>query len=141
MANWDNHFRQAKHNEALAGQLEATSDLRHWDWLITTAFYAAVHYVEAAFFFISDIVHTETACLNGDKHAFRTRGVRSNLGNECWRSYRKLQEASYNVRYLALANTQPLDIAIKYYSLNDAKDLYNLHLAKVRQCVEAKLAQ
>ena len=123
MANWDNHLRQAEHNKNLAAQLETDSNLRHWDWLITIDFYSAVHYVESAFFF-TDIVHTETACQDGDKHAFRSQNVRKHLGNECWRSYRKLQQASYNVRYLALANAQPTDIAIKYYSLNDAKNMH-----------------
>lgn len=141
MANWDNHLRQAEHNERLAAQLNADLQLRHWDWLITIAFYAAVHYVEAAFFFIDEIVHTETACKDTDRHAFRATQVRHHLGDGCWRSYRKLQIASYNVRYLALAEQQPANTAIQYYPLDEARRFYTMHLAQVRQTVKDRLAQ
>lgn len=140
MANWDNHLKQAQHNERLAAQMEANPDLKHWDWLITIAFYAAVHYVEAAFFF-TNIGHTEQACQDGDMHAFRARNVQVHLDKDSWKSYRKLQNASYNVRYLALAQQQPTDIAIHYYSLADAKQFFTTHLAQVRETVLKKLAQ
>jgi hypothetical protein len=139
MANYLDHLNQAEHNESFAAQLDANPNLQHWDWLITVAFYAAVHYVEALFFFHNDIVHTELACPEHDKHAFRARKVRALLGDKCWRSYRKLQDASYNARYLAFA--QPTKIAVQYYSRNDAKNMYSIHLATMRDAVKQQLAR
>jgi hypothetical protein len=137
MANLLDHLNQAEHNESFAAQLDGDPDLRYWDWLITVAFYAAVHYVEALFFVHREIGHTETACPDLDRHAFRARKVKDLLGTKCWRSYRKLQDSSYNVRYLDLA--KPTKIAVQYYSRNDAKNMYSTHMAKVRDAVKQEL--
>ena len=136
MANLPDHLNQAKHNETLAEKLIA-EDLRHWDWLITIAFYAAVHYAEAVFFI--EFGHTETACRTGDKHAYRARKVKELFGGECWRSYRKLQTSCYNVRYLGLADRKPGEIAVRYYSLEQAKQMYNDDLTKFREAALGKL--
>lgn len=139
MANLLDHLEQAKHNESFAAQLDADPGLQHWDWLITVAFYAAVHYVEALFFMHSDIVHTQSACTGHDKHAFRASKVKDLLGTGCWRSYRKLQTSSYNARYLAFA--QPAKIAVQYFSRDDAKRMYSVNLSNVRNAVLAELGK
>jgi hypothetical protein len=140
MANLRNHLDQAEHNKSFAAQLDADPALSHWDWLITVAFYAAVHYVEALFFLDPDIGHTEEACPDGlSEHAYRAGKVKDLLGKDCWKSYRNLQNASYNVRYLGLAQKQPANIAVDYYSCDDAKRMYSVHLSIVRNAVQAEL--
>ncbi len=140
MANLLDHLKQAEHNKSFAEELDVNPDLRHWDWLITAAFYAAVHYVEALFFLDPGIVHTEEACPDSvTEHAYRAGKVKELLGNECWKSYRNLQDASYNVRYLGLARKRPAKIAIDYYTRDDAKRMYSVHLSKVRDAVRVEL--
>ncbi len=142
MANYPNHWRQAQHNEAFAAELAGHDPLPYLDWLITVSFYAAVHYAEALFFFQEGIVHTESACPDQmSQHAFRMRKIREILGKQCWKSYRKLQVSSYNVRYLGLAQEKPADIAVQYYSLQDAKRMYSVHLRKVRDAIQQELDQ
>lgn len=141
MANLLNHLNQAKHNEIFAKQLDADTRLIHWDWLITVSFYAAVHYLEALFFVHSDIVHTELACVTGDLHAFRAAKVRQLLGRDCWKSYRRLLDASYNVRYLGLADREPDKLAVDYYSSDEARRMYRVHLSKVRDAVMKVLSR
>ena len=63
----------------------------------------------------------------------------SYLGNRCWKCYRKLQNATYNVRYLGLARARPLEIAVQYYSRDDAQRMYSTDLAIVREEVKASL--
>jgi len=65
MANLTDHLDQARHNEKLAQNLLNDPDLQHWDWLITIAFYTAVHYAEAVFFV--NFGHTESTCTTHNK--------------------------------------------------------------------------
>lgn len=141
MADLLDHIKQAKHNQGFAEQLDRDQGLRHWDWLITIAFYSAIHYVEA-FFVTTSIGHTEKACRNENQHSFRQQTVRTFLGHNCWKSYRKLQDASYYVRYLAHAiSKQKPGIAVTYYSRRDASDMLKLELKNIREAVEAELAK
>jgi hypothetical protein len=139
MANYRNHLRQARHNEAFAAQLAADKSLPYFDWLITVCFYAAVHYAEALFYFQPEIQHTESACpVDEERHAYRARMLRRTAGEQCYRSYRKLRDASYNVRYLGLAMQRPNDIAVHYYTLADAQRMFSDALANVRIAVESR---
>lgn len=140
MANYPIHLRQARHNEAFAAQLAADTALPFFDWLITVCFYAAVHYAEALFYFQPGIVHTESACPAGEvRHAYRARMLRQIAGHKCWHSYRKLLDASYNVRYLGLAMQHPNQIAVQYYTRADARRMYSEMLANVREAAQSHL--
>lgn len=48
MANKSQHLVKAQRNEDLARRLGTESPLQYPDWAITTAFYSALHYFEAA---------------------------------------------------------------------------------------------
>jgi hypothetical protein len=140
MANLVDHMNQAEHNQELAEQLDQDQSLQHWDWLITISFYAAVHYVEAFLEGVPSIGHTETACKKNNLHAFRKKAVLKHLGRDCFRSYRDLLEASYAVRYLgrAIKHRKP-GIATTYYTRQDASEMLNKDLKKIREAVEAKI--
>jgi len=141
MANLPDHLQQAEHNESFAAQLYQDGHLQHWDWLITVCFYAAVHYAEALFFACSAFVHTESVPDGKDRHAFREKGVLDILGRNCYKSYRRLRLSSHDVRYLGRSKQRPGQIAINYYSLDDARKMYDSVLPSVREAVLAKLKQ
>jgi len=132
-------LRQAEHNQEFAKSLDQQQNLKFWDWLITAAFYAAVHYVEAFFFTVNAIGHTEKAH-SQNPHKFRQHNVKEYLGIDCWKSYRKLQDASYNVRYLALATSKhKLGTATSYYKRKDASTFLVVDLKKIQETVTKKL--
>ncbi len=135
MADLCDHLRQAWHNEELAEKLATPSGLKYRDWLITIAFYAAVHYVEALFFTVDGIVHTERACPDHrSKHTFREGRVKEQLGKNPWESYRELSNASKIARYLPYAMGKP-GTGLDYYEDEDAKELFEHHLGTVRDAV------
>jgi hypothetical protein len=135
MADYYDHIRQAEHNEAL-GEILATQLQRYRDWLITVSFYAAIHYVEADFAEDPVIKHSETSKWEGETpHDCRQRLVKRKYGRDCWKSYRKLREASRDVRYLARAippRRKP-GTALDYYTQQDAEYFFRHHLKVVRE--------
>jgi hypothetical protein len=96
LADLPAHIKQAKHNQACASFLLVDPQSAFRDWAITTAFYAAVHYAEACFT-TCDIGHTPEGA---NAHAMRAAEIRTRA-SKAWVSYRKLQTASYELRYLA----------------------------------------
>lgn len=133
MADYLDHIHQAEHNEKFGEHL--LSQLPQFrDWLITVSFYAAIHYVEASFAQKPDIGHTETrAPEEVSQHQFRQEMVRREFGNECWKSYRKLRDASRNVRYLVLGLKGKPGIATDYYNLGDAGNFFRNDLRVVKR--------
>lgn len=135
MASEADHIAQAGHNEALAQEL--SNDLTYKDWLITVAFYAAIHYVEASLARDS-VGHSETARgrPNGmSLHAWREELVRRRgRSQQCWRSYRMLRNESTNARYLNL-QARGRGMAIAYYSDNDALAFFQNDLPNVKRGV------
>jgi hypothetical protein len=135
MASLIDHLRQAQHNEALAGDLDSPGGLKYRDWLITVAFYAAVHYVEALFTTVKTIGHTETACpASESRHRFRQEKVQTQLGKKPWESYRKLRIASEDVRYL-YSRFGKVGTGPDYYDCEDAKRFFRHDLKVVRDAV------
>lgn len=134
MASEADHIAQAEHNEALAQEL--SNDLTYKDWLITVAFYAAIHYVEASL--VRDSIgHSETDPRRPSRvslHEWRQMLVRSRCSQRCWTSYRTLRNESTNARYLRLWETRP-GIAVAYYSDNDALDFFQNDLPNVKRAV------
>lgn len=108
MASTQIHTNQARHNEKLAKKLLKTPFI---DWVCTTTFYAALHYVEAKFTGIPQIVHTETCYENKqyeikseDKrislHLFRELLIGKFFSDGVKARYRHLRTSSEAVRYL-----------------------------------------
>jgi hypothetical protein len=121
------HVAQAKHNEQCANFLLIQEHARYRDWAITAAFYAAVHLAEACFTTIPKTARTGSAADLADegKHTYRQRKIKE-LAFPAWRSYRKLQDASYNLRYLARSDWRA------YYNAEAARLLIQDHLPRVR---------
>lgn len=135
MASKNTHLAQAGHNQKLAKKL-ITGD--YYDWACTTAFYSALHYVEAKFYDIPEIVHSDEAYkrkrqfmreedINLGVHLFREVAL-SGKFPQLRASYRQLKEVSFQVRYL-----ENLDkVACDFISLDTAKNLVNNDLTKIK---------
>jgi hypothetical protein len=98
------HLQQARHNEALAKLL--AQDMTYRDWIITTSFYAALHYVEANF---AKRLGFHGEIHGGDiPHVWRLKVLddRTKFSFDCFRAYKKLYAASRHARYL-MENTLP----------------------------------
>ena len=137
MADLISHIDQAKHNEKCANLLlNNAPEFR--DWAITAAFYAAVHLVEACFASRDDIRHTEIAldrAKGEEMHGYRLRKVEKLAGKRAYRSYKKLYNASRDVRYLAKGSDKAL-LAIEYYDEEATRRLVQGDLSHVRTELE-----
>ena len=136
MASLQAHLRQAQHNEKLAQQLLVS--LEYKDWVITITFYAAIHYVEAAFFQNPKIVHTEISKprnYKGSYHDYRTKMIFENYPFEVWQSLRKLYEQSRIARYLYSPVERKFveESGQEYFSDNDVRNFFQKDLAIIRQ--------
>lgn len=88
MAPTEDHLEKAEHNERFADFLyEAKPDF--YDWVVTGAFYSAVHYVEAA---LARRQH------HSQSHQQRDEGVRLHL-RTIYHPYRQLKDLSMRARY------------------------------------------
>jgi predicted HD phosphohydrolase len=127
------HLTQAKHNLDCAAKFIRDTQCR--DWAITAAFYSAVHFAEAGFT-ATDIGHSDAKRPQDEEpHAYRERLVREKYGDICYKSYRKLRNASYNVRYLPDWRTR-LGTGLDYYSQTDAEKFLTIELPQVRQEIQ-----
>lgn len=129
MADLISHIQQAKHNKDCAAHFFEDNPSNR-DWAITAAFYSAVHYIEACFTSIQEIGHTEDACGNQEKHGFRTRMVRKHYP-VAWKSYRKLQDASYIVRYIVKDIPGKQRFSLAYYTADDAEKMLTTELENI----------
>ena len=96
------HVAAAKRNQATIDYLLASSD-EHLPWVVTVAFYKALHIVEAVFAADkrSPVPHT-------DDHKIRNRVLKTtNRYQQLWRMYRPLWEASLVARYLRIDDNAP----------------------------------
>ena len=133
MADLVDHVAQAKHNLDCATQFIRDTQCR--DWAITAAFYSAVHFAEAGFT-STNIGHSDAKRPQDEEpHAYRERLVREKYGDTCYRSYRKLRVASYNVRYLADWRSRT-GTGLDYYSQTDAEKFLTVELPQVRQEIQ-----
>lgn len=129
MASLIDHLHQAKHNAACAAKL--LNEKAYRDWAIPATFYAAIHFAEAGFT-ATDVGHSENKGAQADSpHDVREQLVREKFGNTCWRSYRKLREASRNVRYLPDWQIKS-GTALEYYQHTDAVRFLTEELPRVQ---------
>jgi hypothetical protein len=128
MAPYQAHLDQARHNTELAQYL--AQDMVYKDWVITAAFYAAVHYVEAAF---------AKRGWHGDQtggespHIWRLNQLRQRkeYPTDCWKAYKSLYESSRKVRYLLLWQ-ETSSVANSYYSDDDVRQFLTEDLQTIQ---------
>jgi hypothetical protein len=118
MASEQNHVAQARHNTSLAEDL--AHDMVYKDWIVTAAFYAAVHYVEAMFYRERQW-HTEKDRGGIPAHQWRVERLEAmtvggKIPHRCWLIYKNLQQASNQARYLELWETRGGKTAADYFS-------------------------
>ena len=136
MASLIDHLQQSKHNAACAAKL--LNEKVYRDWAITATFYAAIHFAEAGFS-ATDVGHSENRGGQADSpHDVRENLIREKFGRDCWRSYRKLREASRNVRYLPDWQTKS-GTALDYYQHKDAVKFLNEELPRIRSEIQKVL--
>jgi hypothetical protein len=141
VATWDVHLHQARHNTKLSDFLVgATQGVEFCDWAITTAFYSAVHSVEALVYFETER-HCETSIpldpATGRQqctpHTWREKVVENRFGRDLWIAYRHLREASESVRYLSNRSAAFLKVpAVQEYPLPKVKILLQASFARIR---------
>ena len=136
MSSLQAHLQQARHNESLARQLLAS--LEYKDWITTVTFYAAIHYVEAAFFQNPEIVHTETGITPnypGGYYGYRSDMILQYHSSEVYQSYHKLYQQSRIARYLYFPMAREfLEKPVQeYFSDDDVEGFFQKDLATIRQ--------
>jgi hypothetical protein len=96
MPSSDEHLAKAEHNERFT-RWGLRTRVKYYDWVLTGAFYAAVHYVEAVF---AQRNH------HSRKHADRDLGLGMYLP-WCYVPYRKLKDLSTIARYQCAIAASP----------------------------------
>jgi len=136
MSSYAAHWHQAKRNENLAAQL--LSDLTYKEWVVVTAFYSAVHYVEAALYMEPGVGHSDTSMPKGSSgsyHDHRQDLVLQHFSG-AWKSYSKLRYQSMVARYLTTSPGQFLQKPVEdYFSDRDVRDFVTRDLRNVQRGV------
>lgn len=84
----NNHYERWRHNRSLVSMLPSS----HCDWMLTGAFYAAVHAVESL------VAHDSLP--NHTSHEGRNRTLKNtNRYRKIWKHYHVLYNASLTTRY------------------------------------------
>jgi hypothetical protein len=101
MASPEAHIAKAKHNIKTIALL--SQDLTQKDWIVTVAFYAALHIVDTVLF------HTQTGYQqHGQSHDTRETIIKNNNKlQKIWDCYRPLLNQSIIARYLQGSKTPP----------------------------------
>jgi len=125
MPDFISHLNQSRHNEKCSSYLLINSEFR--DWVITTTFYAAIHFTEAAF--IAEYKAYKQAKLGQleieSLHEKREKIVLNLFGKKCYRIYRKLRNACKTVRYIESFTDADEIPSNSYYKLSDVEQLIN----------------
>ena len=101
MASPDAHLTKAKHNIKTIVLL--SQDLAEKDWIVTVAFYAALHIVDAVLFYTQKGFQR-----HGQSHDKREAIIKNDHRLEkIWDCYRPLQNHSIIARYLQGPKTPP----------------------------------
>ncbi|HEY5325673.1 MAG TPA: hypothetical protein VIJ27_01630 [Mucilaginibacter sp.] len=96
----------AKHNEALCNKLN--DEKVYFDWVVTTAFYSALHFSEYQLFPFSigpteypdfDVYYGVFKSLRDNKHDARKRLVYSNIHSKAGSAYNWLKDLCWTARY------------------------------------------
>jgi hypothetical protein len=107
MASPDAHITKAKHNIKTIVLL--SQDLDKKDWIVTVAFYSALHIVDAVLFYTQNGYNK-----HGRTHDKREEIIKSDRRlDKIWDYYRPLLNESIIARYLQGSKTPP-DIAVDF---------------------------
>jgi hypothetical protein len=87
----DSHLRQAQHNRDLISALDPATTI-FLDWIVTVAFYTALHRIEA--WFASKGLHFESHTQRDD-WLTKVKGLRQDI----WPRYKELEFQSRQARY------------------------------------------
>lgn len=133
MATREAHIDQAKHNRNFAKQLlQVAPEFR--DWAVIAAFYAAVHYVEACFYEVPAIKHSDH---RANPHNFRKVELAKCSSKELYLHYNLLFEAAHKARYLQSAMTRSSAVAsLRLISTDAARTLIEVDLPTVQELLE-----
>ncbi|MDO9289289.1 MAG: hypothetical protein Q7T83_10930 [Thermodesulfovibrionales bacterium] len=133
MPSYSDHIAQATHNEEFVSFLKG--HLKYKDWLITGCFYSAIHYVEAVFFNMPNIKHTESSIpkypdgrYKYTPHPWRKELIKQNLPR-IFIYYRKLESNSHTARYL---NMNRSGSASSFFTNEDALDMFDKNLQTIK---------
>lgn len=110
------HLAQAEHNEKLCNRLGRA--LAAKDWFVTTAFYSAIHYIEAALYDQNPVVRHSEDYGAGSFHNRRDNCVMqffSGIDSQ----YRGLKDLCFTVRYLINLNQPAQDYLTSIFKSDD----------------------
>lgn len=128
------HLWQARHNEKLAKEL--VDSLSYKDWAVTTTYYTAIHYIEAAFSQNNDILHTEYQVphrSHRSKHSIREELVLEHY-SKAWEALRKLHTQSNIARYLNTERGVFMRVPVQdYFSDTDVHSFFTRDLSTIKQ--------
>ena len=134
------HLYQAQHNEGLLSELMAS--LSYKDWLVTVAFYSAIHYVEAAFSNNPAISHTDTSIPtypDGRRrytpHNWRMKLLEDNYPKIIWQSFRSLYNESFIARYLMSRGVVVTTDAQTHWTDDEARDFVDVDLSNIKNAL------
>jgi hypothetical protein len=118
MPNFSKHQNQAQRNERFFRALDKTVSIER-KWIVTVAFYAALHWVEAYF--------DNRYALHFPEHTTRNNAV-MRLGLPIATDYLELYKASHNARYLMYR-----------FSQREVDELINISYTAVKSFVQNTL--
>jgi hypothetical protein len=126
MPSADLHLEQAKHNERLIGFLDVHTS-PFLDWIVTIAFYAALHYVEAFFYNHAPVRHS-------DNHQHRVSLLRTYAPNVAvFKTYERMYNWSRLARYISpTASVQGKPVSSRF-SRQDVETLISSDLPFIKQ--------
>ena len=120
MPKTQQHLDQAISNETLARSL--CEGEGHYDWAVTVAFYAALHYFEAYLVKRGHNVMQEAGAIEQGAHNIRRKKAKQLLLPEQADRYIALQQHSERARYFtARDDVQLTDIPARYFSQGMAR--------------------
>lgn len=128
------HLWQARHNEKLAKEL--VDSLSYKDWAVTTTYYTAIHYIEAAFSQDNNILHTEHQIPPGSgrsMHSLREDLVLEHYSG-AWKALRNLHIQSNIARYLNTERQKFMRVPVQdYFSDTDVRSYFTQDLPTIKQ--------
>ncbi|MBB6131424.1 hypothetical protein [Mucilaginibacter lappiensis] len=126
-------LNHAKHNEDLCNKLNI--DKKFCDWIVTTAFYSALHYSEYQLFPFKigpteyasfDLYYDAFKTSRDNKHDTRKRLVYSNINATAGAAYNWLKDLCWTARYYNYMITeQEADVAVSKL------EIIKTHLSKL----------
>lgn len=137
MPTKDAHLAAARQNQSTIGFLLNASNDDHLPWVVTVAFYKALHVVEALFASQAsgEIQHT-------DDHRQRNDTLKTTVRfQQIWKMYRPLYNASLIARYLRdNASSPTFEVFSKYMSKEEVESKVLGHYLHQVQASASRLA-